>query len=266
MNVLETFDLNFKYKHGGFGLKSISFGIKKGDFTALMGPNGAGKTTLVRILSGLLDDYSGEVMLDGTDMRKYSAIKKAALLSYIPQADNMAFDFKVEEIVAMGRRPYINERGALSANDREKIKLAMNYFGLYEKRSESYNFLSGGEKRLVLIARAIAQETGVIILDEPLTYLDIRNQSELMEHLMRLNEGGHTIVMISHGINLTAEYAKRIVVMKEGKIEADGRPAEVLTEKVMREVYGMNNFYIENNSRTGTPNLFMVPGNKKSGV
>ena len=113
---------------------------------------------------------------------------------------------------------------------------------------------------MVLIARAFAQEAKLLIMDEPLTYLDVKNQSELMEHVLKLNNTGHTILMISHGINLAAEYVKRVVLMKDGRVEADGTPAEVIEEGVIRRVYGLENFYIENNKKTGKPNLFMIPG------
>ena len=113
---------------------------------------------------------------------------------------------------------------------------------------------------MVLIARAFAQEAKLLIMDEPLTYLDVKNQSELMEHVHTLNNTGHTILMISHGINLAAEYVKRVILMKDGAVEADGTPVEVIEEKTIKRVYGLENFYIESNKKTGKPNLFMVPG------
>jgi iron complex transport system ATP-binding protein len=261
MSVLEARNIGYSYGDKAFSLKGVSLSLEAGGSAALIGPNGAGKTTLVKILAGLTRGYSGDVFLEGKKIGAYSDTKRASIVSYIPQIDNMAFEFSVQEIVSMGRRPYINETGTLNKADREKVSEAINYFGLESKMHSSYNALSGGEKRMVLIARAFAQEAKLLIMDEPLTYLDVKNQSELMEHVSNLNKTGHTILMISHGINLASEYVKRVILMKDGMVEADGTPAEVIEEGVIRRVYGLENFYIENNKKTGKPNLFMVPGN-----
>ena len=260
MSVLEAKNINYSYEDKGFSLKGVTLSLEQGESAALIGPNGAGKTTLVKILAGLNSGYRGEVLLEGKKIAEYSAAKRASLISYIPQIDNMTFEFTVDDIVSMGRRPYINETGTLRKLDKEKVTEAVCYFGLEAKRTHSYNALSGGEKRMVLIARAFAQEAKLLIMDEPLTYLDVKNQSELMEHVHALNSTGHTILMISHGINLAAEYVKRVILMKDGAVEADGTPEAVIEEKTIKRVYGLENFYIENNKKTGKPNLFMVPG------
>lgn len=264
MNILEAKNICYSYGAGDFGLKNVSFIMKEGESAALIGPNGAGKTTLVKILAGLTRGYSGDVILADKKISEYSNTQRASLISYIPQIDNMTFEFSVEDIVSMGRRPFINETGVLKKTDRDRVTQAIGYFGLETKRTNSYNSLSGGEKRMVLIARAFAQEAKLLIMDEPLTYLDVKNQSELMEHVHKLNQTGHTILMISHGINLAAEYVQRVILMKDGRVEADGSPHEVIEDSVIRRVYGLENFYIENNKMTGKPNLFMVPGSQNT--
>jgi iron complex transport system ATP-binding protein len=266
MRILEAKNIGYSYEDGDFSLKDVSFFLNEGESAALIGPNGAGKTTLVKILAGLTRGYTGNVFLAGKPVNGYTNTQRASLVSYIPQIDNLTFDFSVEDIVGMGRRPYINETGALKKSDRDKVAEAILYFGLDSKKTHSYNSLSGGEKRMALIARAFAQEAKLLIMDEPLTYLDVKNQSELMEHISRLNNTGHTILMISHGINLAAEYVKRVILMKDGRVEADGSPHEVIEESVIRRVYGLENFYIENNKMTGKPNLFMVPGSQGQNI
>jgi len=186
MKILEAKNICYSYENGNFSLKNVSLLLQAGESVALIGPNGAGKTTLVKILAGLSNGYDGEVLIAGKQITEYSNIQRATMISYIPQVENMPFDFSVEDIVNMGRRPYIKETGIMKQKDRDKVTESLCYFGLENKRFYGYNSLSGGEKRMVLIARAFAQEAKLLIMDEPLTFLDVKNQSELMEHIFKL--------------------------------------------------------------------------------
>ncbi len=256
--LLEAKNINFTYGRGGFSLKSVNLSVNKGEVVSLLGPNGAGKTTLIKILASILGGFTGSVSVNSSPVGSYKGTELAKLISYIPQVDSYTFDYTVEELVSMGRRPYINEMGLLSQGDREAVKSVLDSFDLYGKRGEVYNNLSGGEKRMVLIARAIAQEAQLLLMDEPMTYLDMHHQSALMEKIMELNGQGKTILLISHGINLAAEYVKRVVFMKDGSIAADGPPDKVINEAKIREIYGLENFYIEKNRVSGRPNLFLM--------
>jgi iron complex transport system ATP-binding protein len=260
MTLLAGKDIGFSYGRSGFSLKSISLSIDNGEVVSLLGPNGAGKTTLIKIFSGLVSGYTGSVMLGQKELKNYGNAGLARLISYIPQADSYTFDFTVGQIVAMGRRPYMNETGILSKHDMDRVKDALDSFGIYEKRDAVYNNLSGGEKRMVLIARAIAQEAEMLLMDEPMTFLDLHHQAALMETIMGLNSAGKTIFMISHGINLASEYVKRVVLMKDGAIRADGTPGNVITQENMKNIFSMENFYIESNKLSKRPNVFIVPG------
>jgi iron complex transport system ATP-binding protein len=255
--------INYKYpENGGFKLIGVSLKLERGSFAALAGPNGAGKTTLIKILAGLISGYEGGVTLEGKNIKQYSAGEFARRVSYIPQAESYVFDFTIYDIVAMGRRPYINEAGALKNADREAVNAALQAFDLFEKRSRKYGSLSGGEKRMVLIARAMAQEAGILLMDEPTTFLDLQHGSALMEKLLLLNKTGKTVFMISHDINLAAEYIKRMILIKEGSIVFDGPVQEAIDRDRLKEIYGVDNFVVQTNSVTGRKNVFLVPGSK----
>jgi iron complex transport system ATP-binding protein len=259
--MISVRDLNFKYMENGFSLKNISIDILKGDFIAFVGPNGAGKSTFVRILAGIINNYSGDAIVAGKNLRQYKSIEFAKKVSYIPQTDSHVFNFTVYDIVAMGRRPYTGSMGLLKKTDREAIDAALNDYGLYEKKDKFFNQLSGGERRTALIAKAIAQESDILLMDEPTTYLDIHHQIFLMEKLLGLKDkSGKTIFFISHNINLASEYAGRVIFIKDGTIVKDGKPKEVITSENIEKIYGINNFTVEANKKTGAPNLFVVPG------
>jgi iron complex transport system ATP-binding protein len=262
MDFLTAKNVCYSYGAGQFSLKNINFGLRQGETLAMIGPNGAGKSTLMRILSGLLKGYAGEVSISGNDIKKMDGAALARLISYIPQSSEHAFNFTVEEIVAMGRRPYINPGGSLKPGDIEAVKSAIEGIGIYGKRSAKYSTLSGGEKRMVLIARAIAQDTPAVFMDEPMTFLDIQHQSMLMEAIVGLNRSGKSVLLISHGINLASEYASRVAIMKDGLIVTSGTAKECINMENIRAIYGFDNFDIADNPRTGRPNIFIAPENR----
>ncbi len=261
MSIIEIKNLNFEYpSNGGFKLKNVTLNINKGDMAALIGPNGAGKSTLVKIMARLQKGYTGEVLINGKEAGTYSNKEAAGIISYIPQSDNYLFDFTVFEIVAMGRRPYMDSFGTLKATDMKIIHSVLEAYGLYEKRHKNYNNLSGGEKRMALIARAFVQEAQVMLMDEPTTYLDIHHQAEVMQHTLSLNkEYGKTILMVSHNINIAAEYCTRVILMKTGEIAHDGSPLEEVTNEKIKAIYGGTGYEVAVNPLTGRPNVFVKP-------
>ena len=261
MNYFEAKNVGFSYGRGGFSIKNINFAMEPGETIAVIGPNGAGKSTLMKILARLTPGYSGEIFAEGKNIKAMDSAALARVISYIPQSSEHGFDFTVEEIVSMGRRPYTGPDGKLKPVDIAAVKGAIEEIGIYEKRKAKYNELSGGEKRMVLIARAMAQATPVIFMDEPMTYLDIHHQSMLMEAIVKMNNSGKSVLFISHGINLASEYSSRVAVMKGGEFAAFGTAKECVTENIIRDVYGFENFDIADNPRTGKPNVFIGPGN-----
>lgn len=263
MHIIKLENIKFKY-HDSINncLKSITFGIKQGDMIGLIGPNGAGKTTLLKIICGLIRDFSGNLQICGKKINEYLNIALAKIISYIPQIDNYVFDFTVAEIIAMGRRPYLNSFGILNNKDKEIITDIINFLGLNKIVKRKYLSLSGGEKRLVLIARALAQEASVLLMDEPTTYLDLRYKIILMNKLQKLNEIGKTIILVSHDINLMAEYLTRFIFLKQGEVIYDGLIKDVLNENNLMEIFNVRDFFVDFNKRTGSPNLFFISSKK----
>lgn len=219
-------------------LQQLSTVFKEGGFYGILGPNGSGKTSLIRHLLRFLEVSGGEIRLDTERIGDFPRKKLASYLSFVPQNVNMEVDFTVYDIIAMGRTPYHKRLQGLSQLDREKIEWAMEVTGCTQLKERLFSYLSGGEAQRVLAARAIAQDTKYLILDEPVSHLDIRYQVELMETMKYLNEkAGKTIIAILHDLNLSAAYCKEIVLMKDGKIYAEGTIDEVLTKEHLKAVY-----------------------------
>lgn len=219
-------------------LKEISTFFKTGGFYGILGPNGSGKTSFIRHLLRFLEINEGTIQLEGKDLEGYARKRLATFLSFVPQNVNTALDFSVYEVVAMGRTPYQKRFEGLSNKDKEIIDYALQITKSKYLSERPFHLLSGGEAQRVLVARAIAQDTKYLILDEPISHLDIRYQLELMETLKRLNEEENkTIIAILHDLNLSAAYCKKLVLMKEGAIYAQGSVDEVLTKEHLKSVY-----------------------------
>jgi len=206
--------------------------------TALIGPNGSGKTTLLKLLSGALRPQRGEVLLDGRPMAALPPRARARLVAVVPQETGMTFDFTVMETVLMGRTAYLGRFGVEGPDDLAAARRALERTGTLRFAGRLLSHLSGGERQLVLIARALAQTPRVLLLDEPTAFLDIRHRLEIYTLLSSLNrDEGLTVVTTSHDINLAARYCPRIVLLKQGTILADGPPAAVFRPEVLSEVY-----------------------------
>ena len=238
-------------------LKNININIERGKFYTILGPNGSGKTTLLRLLSKSLQMEKGKICIDGKDLNQIRPNFLAKQMAVVPQSTEIEFDFSVQDIVLMGRTPHISRFCSESEND---IKIAMNAMKItntWELRSKSINELSGGEKQRVVVARAIAQETGIILLDEPISHLDIHHQIEIMNQLKQLNLNKNiTIIAVLHDLNLAAAYGDHMILMHDRVVYKDGAPEEVLTEKIIKKVYGLD-VYISKNPRTGK--TFIMP-------
>lgn len=221
-------------------LKDISAMFLEGGFYGIMGPNGSGKTSLIRHILRFLDVKEGAIYLNDANLQQYPRKKLAAHISFVPQNVNMEVDFTVYEVIAMGRMPYQTRFKEYTKEDHEKIEHAIKITKCENLRENSFSNLSGGEAQRVLVARAIAQDTPYLVLDEPISHLDIRYQVELMETLKYLNkQEGKTIIAILHDLNLSAAYCKEIVLMKDGMVFDYGLVEEVLTKANLKEVYGM---------------------------
>ena len=221
-------------------LNDVTTNFKVGGFYGIMGPNGSGKTSFIRHILRFLEAKEGAIYLNQEKLEHYPRKRLATHISFVPQNVNMEVDFTAYEVIAMGRMPYQSRFKDYSKVDNEKIEHAIAITKCEALRDKAFSYLSGGEAQRVLVARAIAQDTPYLVLDEPISHLDIRYQVELMETLKYLNEKeGKTIIAILHDLNLSAAYCKEIVLMKEGTIFAQGEVDEVLTKPNLQAVYGM---------------------------
>ena len=238
-------------------LKNININIERGKFYTILGPNGSGKTTLLRILSKSLNIDKGEIFIDEKELTQIKTKVLAKEMAVVPQCTEIEFDFSVQDIVLMGRTPHIPRFCAESEKDMEIAKNAMEITNIWEFRNKSINTLSGGERQRVVVARAIAQETGIILLDEPISHLDIHHQIEIMNQLKQLNKNKNiTIIAVLHDLNIAAAYGDHIILMHDQRVYKDGTPEEVLTEDIIGKVYGLE-VYITKNPKTGK--TFIMP-------
>lgn len=228
-------------KEGKHILKGINATIDQGKFYGILGPNGSGKTSLIRHILRLLSVSQGEILIEGKEIDSYKRRDLATMLSFVPQNTNLDAGFTVYDIVMMGRAPYQGRLAGATKADREAVEEAMEFTNCAKFREKSFLNLSGGEAQRVITARAIAQQTKYLILDEPISHLDIRYQMELMQCLKKLNEErGTTIIAVLHDLNLAYAYCKEHILMKDGMIFAYGDRADVLSRENLKQVYGMD--------------------------
>lgn len=219
-------------------LRDVDVVIGGGERVAVVGPNGAGKSTLLRLITGLLAPTRGEVLLGGQPVRELSRERIARRIAVVPQVATLPFSARVEEVVALGRLPHEEPFRGLRERDRTAVAAAIELVGLGPLAERDARELSLGERQLVLIGVAIAQQAPVILLDEPTVHLDIRHQVDVMELLRNLSrQTGTTIVAVMHDLNFAARYCERVLVLASGKIAADGAPATALTRDVVRETF-----------------------------
>jgi len=220
-------------------LRDISFQIQRGDFFIIIGPNGSGKTTLLRLLAGIISPGEGRIDVLGDSIEDYSSKALARKIAYVPQTVPVDFPFTVSQVVMMGRTPHMGMLGMEKEKDMMSAKQAMKFTELDHLADRRTNQLSGGECQRVFIARAICQETDIIILDEPTASLDLAHQTRIMDLMEKLQkERDITVVMVSHDVNLAAMYGKTLLLLKEGQIVSRGEPDEVLTFQTLESAYG----------------------------
>ena len=239
MSYIQTHDLTFAY-NGTDVIKGVDLSAERGEILAIIGPNGAGKTTLLKLLAGIIRPRKGIVLLGGHDIRRVPPRSRARMVGLVPQSESNAWPITVEQMVALGRAPHRGWLMPLTSRDRTIIEEVLGITGLDTLRDRPVTALSGGERQLALIARALAQQPGVLLLDEPTAHLDLRHQSEVMGLLRRLaHREGLAVVMTSHDVNQAAMYADRMALLAEGEIKAAGTPRRVLRPELLADVYGV---------------------------
>ena len=241
--IIEVKDLHFAYKNNKV-LSGVDFKLYKGEVISLLGPNGCGKSTFIRLVLKLIEG-KGDIKLNGTPLKNCSHREIASHIAYIPQYHNVPFNYTVLEMVIMGRISKLGMFASPSAIDIQKSEEALLRVGIDDLKNRPFGQLSGGQKQLVLLARALAQEVNFFIMDEPVNGLDYGNQIRLLELIKSLAKEGYTFLKTTHYPDHALLVSTRIVVMNGGKIVADGAPHEVIHPAMIREIYGVESDIIE---------------------
>lgn len=256
MYSIEVKNLEFKYRKDLI-LKDISFKIKEGEIVSIIGPNGSGKSTLLKNLNNLYTPERGEILIKGRKIDSYKGKDLARELALVPQDTSINYEFTVEDIIMMGRYPY---QGRFEREDHKDYKITnqvLNLTNTYKLRDRFITEISGGERQRVIIARALAQDPSIILLDEPTSNLDINHQIEILNLLKGLNkEKNTTVVLVMHDINLAARYSDKIILLHEGRILGEGRPEDVISKENIKKSYNIE-VAVENNKYTDT--IYIIP-------
>ncbi|MCX7995598.1 MAG: ABC transporter ATP-binding protein [candidate division WOR-3 bacterium] len=255
MNAIELSNLSFSYNQQKV-LKDINLTIKKGEFVGIIGPNGAGKSTLLRIMGGILKNFSGEVRILGRNIKTLKPKDIARIIGFVPQETHFLHNYLVEDIILMGRYPYLEPFQHLSQEDMDTINHAVEMTGLHEIIKRPVNSISSGERQMVVICRALAQKPEILLLDEPTSHLDIQHQASIMGLLKNLNSTGMTVVVVNHDLNLAARYSEKLILLDKGTIYKTGIPEEIIERKTLNKVYGIEVEIIEHPEKK-VPQIFL---------
>ncbi len=242
-----------------FVLEDVSLSISRGEMVGLLGPNGSGKTTLLQALSGTLPLRGGNVLIGDRSVHAMRPRERARLVACVPQRVDAVFDMQVRALVLMGRYPHTGFLGGYSTRDQEVAEAAMRGTGVFAFRNRKAGQLSGGEFQRVLMARALAQETELLFLDEAGSGLDIGHKVEIYDLVRQRNRQGSTVLSVIHDLNLAAAYCDRLIFLKDGRVVEDGPTRTVFTEQILSRVYETD-VLVAAHPGTGVPQCFLVPG------
>ena len=237
MNGLSFSDLRFAYDTNEV-LRGVTAEIQSGRITSLFGPNGSGKTTLLKCLAGLYKPTSGVVTLDDRTVNEMNPREISRRISYVPQEHSIAFGFTVEEVVLMGRTPHLGGIQGPGEKDYAAAQRAIEAVHIQDIASRPYTNLSGGQRQLVLIARAIAQETQIVIMDEPTSALDFKNQMLVWSQLKELRQSNKTILVCTHDPNHVIWFCDDVIVLQNGVILSKGSVSQIMDKELMTHLYG----------------------------
>jgi len=255
--VLEAIDLAVGYGAATV-VEGVDLTLRASECLAIIGPNGTGKSTLLRGLAGVLTAARGEVRILGRDIRRYRRRELARAIAGVPAELAPAFSFRVRDLVGMGRHPYVGLLGELTEDDRRAVAAAMAATETTALAERWFDELSSGERQRVVLAQALAQEAPLLLLDEPTAHLDLNHATHLLDLLQELRSArGLAVVLVSHDLNLAAEYADRLLLLAGGRPRAHGAPSEVLDYRVIEEVY-QTVVVVETNRVSGRPRVVPV--------
>lgn len=250
-------NLNFSYVAKPV-MEDVSLTIDEAQIVAIIGPNGSGKTTLLKIINGTLFPDSGQMLIEGRDTRLWSRKDLAKTVAIVPQEAALVFSFYAEEIVLMGRFPHLSNYRFENKKDYRIVREAMEKTDTLSFANRRFDELSAGERQRVLIARALASEPEILLLDESTVFLDLKHQMQFLALLRQLNETQKlTVIFVTHDINLAAQHAGQIILLYSGKNYAIGSPAEVITAANIKEVYDVD-VLIDQNPQNGLPRVTLL--------
>ncbi len=241
-------------------LRGVSLDVPPGSLYAVLGPNGSGKSTLMRALLGASPLVEGRVTLGDRPADGWKRLDRAKAVGAVPQAESIAFPLTTRELVAMGRYPHLRPLAPEGDGDRAAVVHALEACDLLALAERDVGTLSGGELQRARIARALAQEPRALVLDEPTASLDIRHEMEILELLRTSANAGMTVLLITHGLDTVVQFADRVLLLSHGVVAAEGTPAEVMREEVLREVYGWP-ISVHTDPRSGTPRVTPMRSN-----
>jgi iron complex transport system ATP-binding protein len=235
---IEVTNLSFSYGENQV-LDDINFTAQDNQLLSVLGPNGVGKTTLFRCILGLLTGYKGQILLDGIDIKGLGIEEMARLIAYIPQFHYPSFNYSVFDMVLMGTSVQVSAISSPGVKQKKLVDAALKRVGIYHLKNRGFTRISGGERQLVLLARALAQEAKILVMDEPTSNLDFGNQVRVLTEIKSLAKEGYTIIQSTHNPDQTFLFSDRVMAMKDGKVLAWGTPAEIYTEDLIYNLYGV---------------------------
>ena len=248
MKMIEVKDLSFKYQRKGkLVLDELIFSCEKGTVNVLIGLNGSGKTTLIKTIAGLLENYQGEVYIDGRNLKELSIKERAKRMAYVSQRSNAVDDFPVLDYLLFGTVNKMNFYQSPKEEDKKKVLDCAEEFGITHLLDKKLGEISGGERQIVSICGAIVQDTDLIVLDEPTSALDIKNQNKVLSLIKKIaQEQGKTFILSSHNPNHALYLESNVVLLKDGRILKEGQASEIITTDILKNIYGENIEYSKN--------------------
>jgi iron complex transport system ATP-binding protein len=257
VNAVEATGVRFRYRDE-WVISGVDLAVRRDESIAVIGPNGSGKSTLLKLLAGIIAPGEGRVTVEGVPIKNLGRRALSRRMALVSQEASGQFPFTVADVVLMGRAPYLSGFQMEREGDHELARKAMETTDITDLADRPIGMLSGGERQRAFIARALCQDTPILLLDEPTAFLDIAHQVSLLSLIRRLHTHHHkTIVSVTHDINLAASFFDRIVILSAGRVKADGRPADVITEKIIQEVYGTP-VLIDTNPVTSRPRVTLM--------